>query len=73
MYAIMSNGMNMFREGITCSNGDVGYIDTAVGINVLVIDLKDKLIRLLKQGKVRFNAEGVALIYAALQNVCESG
>jgi hypothetical protein len=71
MYALMSNGTNMFREGITCSNGDVRYIDTAVGINALITDLKDKLSRILKAGKVRFNAEGVSLIYSALQNVCQ--
>jgi hypothetical protein len=71
VYAIMSNGMYMFREGITCSKGDVRYIDMAVGINALITDLKDKLMRILKKGKIRFNAEGVSLIYSALQNVCQ--
>jgi hypothetical protein len=71
MYALMSNGTNMFREGITCFNGDVHYIDMAVGINALITDLKDKLSRILKAGKVRFNGEGISLIYAALQNVCQ--
>jgi hypothetical protein len=71
MYAVMSNGMYMFREGLTCSVADVAYIDMAVGINALIIDLKDKLSRLLKRGKIRFNPEGISLIYAALQNVCQ--
>jgi hypothetical protein len=69
-YGVMSNGMNMFRDGITCSSGDTAYIDTAVGINALIIDLKDKLIRILKEGRIRFNAEGISKIYATLQNVC---
>jgi hypothetical protein len=72
-YGRMTNGMSMFREGITCYSGEMGniYIDTMLGINAIQIDMKNKLIRALKQGTTRLNSEGISKIYDVLANVCE--
>lgn len=70
-YAKMTNGINMYRNGQTLSGGDLKYIDTVASLNALIIDMKDKLIRVIKQGKLRMNGEGVSLLNAVLSKVCQ--
>jgi hypothetical protein len=70
-YGVMANGMPMYRNGLTSNANDVQYADTAVGLNALIIDLKDKFERIIGRGKVRMNSEGISLLYAALAGVCE--
>ena len=69
-YGVMFNGIPMYRNGITCSLGDVSYIDTAAGINALISDLKNKLVKVITEGRLRLNSEGISLIYDALANIC---
>ena len=70
-YAKMDNGMSMYRNGLTLSSGDVGYIDTIIGLNAIMKDFKDRLIFLIKNGRLRMNSAGASLIYASLAKVCE--
>lgn len=70
-YAEMDNSMSMFRNGQTASTGDVGFIDITAGLNALIIDLKDKLMRLIKNGKLENDVEGSNLIYNLISMVCE--
>lgn len=70
-YAKMDNGMSMYRNGLTLSTGDVGYIDTIVGLNAIMKDFKDRLVFLIKNGSLRMNNDGASRIYAALASVCE--
>jgi hypothetical protein len=45
-YGKMSNGMNMFREGLTCYTGDMGniYIDTYLRIERIITHIHDRKI-----------------------------
>lgn len=70
-YAIMSNGMKMYRQGTTYSTKDVKWIDTNTSLNAIIIDMKDALIRLIKNGKIKMNDSGASKIYSSIANVCD--
>jgi hypothetical protein len=70
-YGRMMNGVDMYRTGLTCSDGDVGFADTTVGINALAVDLTGETVRAVKNGKLRLNESGIALLYDIIATVCE--
>lgn len=70
-YATMSNGMRMYRQGVTYSTQDVKWIDTNTSLNAIIIDMKDALIRIIKNGKTRMNDGGASKIYSSIANVCD--
>lgn len=71
IYATMTNGVSMYRNGLTTSGGTIPYIDLTIGVNALTIDLEDALFNLLLRSTAKLTQAGASLVYSVLANVCE--
>jgi hypothetical protein len=71
-YAQMSNGDNVYRYGMTLSNGEVKNIITAVGINAFLKTLRSKLLKMREKVDFKMNGAGRTAIYSCIVGVCEA-
>jgi hypothetical protein len=69
-YGIMDDNSYQYRYGMTCSTGDVGYIDTIMCINAIIIDIRTKLNAIISKGILAINSTGSTLINSLLSQVC---